>query len=357
MMSQSAMEFDVAGKYFRQAAMSGKSEAWLPSVKAFVSMKLQSEAIRTCRLAVLKYGAMNPHLVSIGHHLLMEQQQPEEARMFLEQAFATGSGILHSPWQYPSLLLRGLEWRSQAWWDTTNLRAAQVLKASFNHIKEEYHSAQSSGLLDTLMHAEPVVATQGEWTQLTLHIKGMHQEHACLVMPYTCKLITSLPEAASCPWGQIYISVLSPGTKVTPHVGPTNARLRIHLGLDVPKGDITQIGMRVGGDVPGQPNKAHHVRSWVEGECLAFEDSFEHEVWQHTEDLRVILVMDVWHPSLNDVQRAAVVEEHGDAMAKHAYFHHRANYLADENWFGSSADVPLGCGAGGPCALANHTEL
>ena len=217
-------------------------------------------------------------------------------------------------------------------------------------------------------------------------------------MPYTCKLITSLPEAASCPWGQIYISVLSPGenycasyfqvicgvfnettiiiiiiiitiflilmcgvfmkgTKVTPHVGPTNARLRIHLGLDVPKGDITQIGMRVGGDVPGQPNKAHHVRSWVEGECLAFEDSFEHEVWQHTEDLRVILVMDVWHPSLNDVQRAAVVEEHGDAMAKHAYFHHRANYLADENWFGSSADVPLGCGAGGPCTLANHTEL
>ena len=33
----------------------------------------------------------------------------------------------------------------------------------------------------------------------------------------------------------LYFSVMSPGTHVWPHVGPTNCRLRMHLGLVIPK--------------------------------------------------------------------------------------------------------------------------
>jgi len=60
--------------------------------------------------------------------------------------------------------------------------------------------------------------------------------------------------------GGTKISVMEPGTLVRPHTGTTNARMRIHLGLSVPKG----VGVRVDGE----------ARTWVEGKCIVFDDSY-----------------------------------------------------------------------------------
>ena len=45
--------------------------------------------------------------------------------------------------------------------------------------------------------------------------------------------------------GQIKLSVMAGGTRVWPHCGPTNARLRAHLGLIVPEGAIMRIADEV----------------------------------------------------------------------------------------------------------------
>jgi len=42
----------------------------------------------------------------------------------------------------------------------------------------------------------------------------------------------------------VKFSLLFPGTKVWPHTGPTNCRLRAHLGLQVPQG----AGIKVAGE-------------------------------------------------------------------------------------------------------------
>ena len=42
-----------------------------------------------------------------------------------------------------------------------------------------------------------------------------------------------------------------------------------------------------------------HVTN-VEGECMVFDDSFEHEAWHRGAATRVVLVFDVWHPDLTD---------------------------------------------------------
>ena len=60
-------------------------------------------------------------------------------------------------------------------------------------------------------------------------------------------------DATSCPFGSAYFSLLRPGTRLHPHCGPTNARLRAHLGLVVPSGECR---MSVGSGPP---------RVWAEG--------------------------------------------------------------------------------------------
>jgi aspartyl/asparaginyl beta-hydroxylase (cupin superfamily) len=58
--------------------------------------------------------------------------------------------------------------------------------------------------------------------------------------------------------------VCAAGTHLKPHCGPTNHRLRLHLGLVVPEGSQ----MISGGETHG----------WSEGKVLVLDDSFEHEV-------------------------------------------------------------------------------
>lgn len=44
-------------------------------------------------------------------------------------------------------------------------------------------------------------------------------------------------------------------------------------------------------------------RSWKEGKLLIFDDSFEHEVWHNGTEVRLVLIVDVWHPDLTEEER------------------------------------------------------
>ena len=97
------------------------------------------------------------------------------------------------------------------------------------------------------------------------------------------------------------------------YCGPTNARLRAHLGLVVPEGDCR---IRVG-DAPPRP--------WVTGEVLLFDDSFEHEVWNETDAARLVLIVDLWHPDLaTDAQRLATLDppeaRRYEAVVRHGHY-------------------------------------
>lgn len=140
------------------------------------------------------------------------------------------------------------------------------------------------------------------WRDVSLYVNGRrHERHAALA-PRTSALLSSaegtmLREAASCVYGSAFFSLLAPGTRLRPHCGPTNVRLRCHLALVVPEGDCA---MRVGCTPP---------RQWVEGAVSLFDDSYEHEVWNATEAPRLVLIVDVWHPELvTDDQRLATLD-------------------------------------------------
>ena len=89
------------------------------------------------------------------------------------------------------------------------------------------------------------------------------------------------------------------GTHVHPHSGPTNCRLRTHLGLQIPEGDDPlKARLRV----------ADQYLSWNNGELFVFDDSFDHEVWYENEKnaSRLVLIMDIWHPDLSAEKRRTI---------------------------------------------------
>ena len=53
------------------------------------------------------------------------------------------------------------------------------------------------------------------------------------------RLIQQFPQASGCPKCKAAFSLVEGGTVIPAHAGPTNTRLRAHLGLVVPKkGDV-----------------------------------------------------------------------------------------------------------------------
>jgi aspartyl/asparaginyl beta-hydroxylase (cupin superfamily) len=90
----------------------------------------------------------------------------------------------------------------------------------------------------------------------------------------------------------VLFSLLRPGAHIRPHHGFTNVRLICHLPLLVPAG----CGMRVGNE----------TRPWHEGKLTIFDDSIEHEAWNSSDELRVVLLFDIWRPELSQIERELV---------------------------------------------------
>lgn len=80
----------------------------------------------------------------------------------------------------------------------------------------------------------------GDWKQLDLFFRGRKQAN-CNKAPITCSIIGAFAPAATCTRGQAKFSVMLPNTHVWPHCGPTNCRLRSHLGLVVPKNTYLRV--------------------------------------------------------------------------------------------------------------------
>ena len=139
----------------------------------------------------------------------------------------------------------------------------------------------------------------GNWSDVTLALSGSRQPGAAHA-PRSYALYASLGEdATTMVMGSAYFSVLTPGARLRPHCGPTNIRLRVHIGLDVPS---SAAAMRVGNE----------TRVWKEGSALVFDDSFEHEVWNESNEPRLVFIFDIWHPKLStDEQRYHALDSSG----------------------------------------------
>ncbi|XP_068504853.1 aspartyl/asparaginyl beta-hydroxylase isoform X8 [Syngnathus scovelli] len=199
-------------------------------------------------------------------------------------------GHFASVWQRSLYNVDGL--KAQPWWTPNETGYTDLVKAlekNWKMIRDEAMAMmdQNTG---QFVPEEENLREKGEWGQYTLWQQGKKSGTSCQAVPKTCSLLERFPEATGCKRGQIKFSVMQPGTHVWPHTGPTNCRLRMHLGLIIPKQGCT---IRC----------TDQTREWEEGKVLIFDDSFEHEVWQDADTFRLIFIVDVWHPQLTASQR------------------------------------------------------
>ncbi|XP_038622404.1 aspartyl/asparaginyl beta-hydroxylase isoform X2 [Tachyglossus aculeatus] len=202
-------------------------------------------------------------------------------------------GHFASVWQRSLYNVNGL--KAQPWWTAKETGYTELVKA----LERNWRLIRDEGLAvmdktrGLFLPEDENLREKGDWSQFTLWQQGRKNENACKSVPRTCALLDKFPETTGCRRGQIKYSVMHPGTHVWPHTGPTNCRLRMHLGLVVP-----QQGCRL--------RCAQDTTTWAEGKVLIFDDSFEHEVWQEATSLRLILIVDVWHPELTTQQRQSL---------------------------------------------------
>ena len=55
----------------------------------------------------------------------------------------------------------------------------------------------------------------------------------------------------------------------------------------------------------GALKAAGEARAWQEGRLMMFDDSFEHEAWNDSDQTRVVLIFDTWNPHLSEIEREA----------------------------------------------------
>ncbi|XP_064240300.1 aspartyl/asparaginyl beta-hydroxylase isoform X10 [Aotus nancymaae] len=202
-------------------------------------------------------------------------------------------GHFASVWQRSLYNVNGL--KAQPWWtpkETGYTDLVKSLERNWKLIRDEGLAVmdKAKGLF---LPEDENLREKGDWSQFTLWQQGRRNENACKGAPKTCTLLEKFPETTGCRRGQIKYSIMHPGTHVWPHTGPTNCRLRMHLGLVIPKE-----GCKI--------RCANETKTWEEGKVLIFDDSFEHEVWQDASSFRLIFIVDVWHPELTPQQRRSL---------------------------------------------------
>ena len=133
------------------------------------------------------------------------------------------------------------------------------------------------------------------WSSFFLWRDGVRQDDACARCPATAAVLEALPmarQAGLAPTAMF--SALEAHTRIPPHTGSTNVRAIVHLPLVLPGPCRFRVG--------------NVTREWRMHEAWVFDDTLEHEAWNDTDGLRLILIFDVWNPFLSQAEQSLITE-------------------------------------------------
>jgi len=124
------------------------------------------------------------------------------------------------------------------------------------------------------------IAVDDKWRSFFLYGYGVRIDANCAKAPKTAEIVSKIPGLLTA-----FYSVMLAGAHVPRHTGPTKAIVTTHLGLIVPKAR-ERCHMQV----------ANQNVVWDEGKIVIFDDMFPHEVWNDTDEDRIILLLHVKRP-------------------------------------------------------------
>jgi aspartate beta-hydroxylase len=124
-----------------------------------------------------------------------------------------------------------------------------------------------------------------DWRMYILKAYGVEQPEKMAACPRLAALVRGAPEVLSASF-----SFLGPRKHIPPHRGPFRGIIRFYLVLSMP---------REKDGSPAAVLKVANVEHRLdEGQFLLWDDTFEHEAWNGSDELRIVLSLDVWRPHM-----------------------------------------------------------
>ncbi len=177
-----------------------------------------------------------------------------------------GSPVLDVGTNFPSAAQFSSAWRSIA--DEARAVAQQMHRVPrFHEIMREQTSISANDMRD--------------WRMFILKVYGAEFPHNMAVCPTLAALVTASPDVLSAS-----ISFLAPGKHIPEHRGPFRGVLRFYLGPFMPLAADGRPAALL--KVAGTDYRLAH------GEYLLWDDTFPHEVTNDSDEVRTVLLLDVW---------------------------------------------------------------
>lgn len=153
----------------------------------------------------------------------------------------------------------------------------QVIRAELDEILKHRHAIPS---FVELSQDQKRIASDERWKTFLLYGFGKPMESNCSHAPKTAELLSRVPSLQTA-----FFSILGPNYHVPTHRGVSKSIMRSHIALIVPK-DRENCTIRI----------ADQTVAWEEGKGFVFDDTYDHEVWNNTNEDRVVLLFDFDRP-------------------------------------------------------------
>ncbi len=134
--------------------------------------------------------------------------------------------------------------------------------------------------IQDIQPAESLLTTDNKWKTFFLQGFGHKAEKNRELCPATSKVLDQIPGLLTG-----FFSILHPGKHIPAHRGIFKGIVRTHLGLIIP-GKPGECRMRV---------DKEYIH-WEEGKAVFFDDTYNHEVWNDSNGIRVVLLIDTKRP-------------------------------------------------------------
>ncbi|MCU7958700.1 MAG: aspartyl/asparaginyl beta-hydroxylase domain-containing protein [gamma proteobacterium symbiont of Bathyaustriella thionipta] len=118
------------------------------------------------------------------------------------------------------------------------------------------------------------------WKMFVLYGFGRWAQRNTSRCPETVEILKQIPGLRNA-----FFSILAPHFHVTPHCGVSKAVIRCQLALKVPQ-DRENLFIRVDKE----------IMHWTEGKCMVFDDTYNHEVQNNSDETRAVLFLDIDRP-------------------------------------------------------------
>lgn len=151
----------------------------------------------------------------------------------------------------------------------------------FDEVRREIDLLLEKRKLTRYQDIDPARAAEvsRDWRLYYAYFLWEENESARVDLPVTLEIVKSIPHAINAT-----IAVLEPGVELAAHEGPYAGVLRYHLGVRVPAKNPPSIRVL----------NQHYT--WKAGESIVIDDVYNHEVFNKSEDIRVILMVDFMRP-------------------------------------------------------------